>query len=416
MHSEELYRQMLGLRTPWEVERVDLNMTEKRVDVYVGHPTRQQFACPQCGCALSVYDHQPERTWRHLDSMQFLTYLHASAPRVSCPAHGVRQVELPWAQARSRFTHLFEALAIDVLLATTVSRAAALLRLSWDEAWHVMERAVQRGRAARDNTVPHQIGVDEKAIAKRHRYMTLVCDLTSSTVDYIGEGRSEASLAEYFEALTAPQREAIEAISLDMWPAYIGACRRHVPGAGSKLVFDRFHIMRHVLDAVDSVRKQEHKALLKAGDERLSRSKYLWLTNPQNMTEQARTQFAQLQSAELKTARAWAIKEALRTLWEHPCEASARVFWKRWYFWATHSRLKPMIAAAKLLRRHLPNVMTYFTHRITNAVAEGMNSKIATIQKRACGFRNPEHFKTAVYFHCGGLDLYPATVTHTNVG
>lgn len=416
MHSEELYRQMLGLRTPWDVERVDLNMTEKRVDVYVRHPARQQFACPQCGRALSVYDHQSVRTWRHLDSMQFLTYLHASAPRVSCPEHGVRQVVLPWAQARSRFTHLFEALAIDVLLATTVSRAAALLRLSWDEAWHLMERAVQRGRAAKGHAAARQMGIDEKAIAKRHRYMTLVCDLASSTVDYIGEGRSQASLAEYFDTLTEAQRQAIEAISLDMWPAYIGACRRHVPEADSKLVFDRFHIMRHVLDAVDTVRKQEHKALLKAGDERLSRSKYLWLTNPQNMTEPARVQFAQLQAAELKTARAWAIKESLRTLWDCPSEASARAFWKRWYFWATHSRLKPMIAAAKLIYRHLPNVMTYFTHRITNAVAEGMNSKIATIQKRACGFRNPEHFKTAVYFHCGGLNLYPAAVTHTNVG
>lgn len=416
MHSEELYRQMLGLTTPWDVERVDLNMSEQRVDVYVRHPARQRFACPECGRELGVYDHQSARTWRHLDSMQFLTYLHASAPRVSCPAHGVRQVVLPWAQARSRFTHLFETLAIDVLLATTVSRAATLLRLSWDEAWQVMERAVQRGQAAKGSEAPCQIGIDEKAIAKRHRYMTLVCDLTSSTIEYIGEGRSQASLDEYFETLEESQREGIEAISLDMWPAYIGACRRHVPEADSKLVFDRFHIMRQVLEAVDSVRKREHKALLKAGDERLSRSKYLWLTNPQNMTEQARTQFAQLQATELKTARAWAIKEALRTLWDCPSEADARAFWKRWYFWATHSRLKPMIAAAKLIWRHLPNVMTYFTHRITNAVAEGMNSKIATIQKRACGFRNPEHFKTAVYFHCGGLNLYPAAVTHTNVG
>lgn len=416
MHSEELYRQMLGLTTPWDVERVDLNMTEQRVDVYVRHPARQRFACPQCGRELGVYDHQSARAWRHLDSMQCLTYLHARAPRVSCPEHGVRQVTLPWAQARSRFTHLFEALAIDVLLATTVSRAAALLRLSWDEAWQVMERAVQRGRAAKGSAAPSQIGIDEKAIAKRHRYMTLVCDLNSSTIEYIGEGRSQASLDGYFETLTEAQREAIEAISLDMWPAYIGSCRRHVPEADSKLVFDRFHIMRHVLDAVDTVRKREHKTLLKAGDERLSRSKYLWLTNPQNMAEQARAQFAQLQAAELKTARAWAIKESLRTLWERRSEASARQFWKRWYFWATHSRLKPMITAAKLIWRHLPNVMTYFTHRITNAVAEGMNSKIATIQKRACGFRNPEHFKTAVYFHCGGLNLYPAAVTHTNVG
>ena len=278
-----------------------------------------------------------------------------------------------------------------------------------------MERAVKRGRAAKGSDTPSQIGVDEKAIAKRHRYMTLVYDLEASTVEYIGEGRSEDSLAGYFETLTEKQREEIEAISLDMWPAYIGACRRHVPRADSKMVFDRFHIMRHVLDAVDKVRKQEHKTLLRAGDERLSRSKYLWLTNPQNMTDRARAHFADLKAAELKTARTWAIKESLRALWDYQSEVWARKFWKRWYFWATHSRLKPIIDASKLIFRHLPNVMTYFTHRITNAVAEGMNSKIATVQKRACGFRNPEHFKTVVYFHCGGLNLYPAAVTHTNI-
>lgn len=416
MHSEELYRQILGLTAPWGVDHVELNMAEQRVDVYVGHPARQRFTCPKCGRELGVYDHLPERTWRHLDSMQFLTFLHTRPPRVSCADHGVHQVELPWAQAGSRFTHLFEALAIDVLLAANVSKAADILRISWDEAWHLMERSVKRGRAAKGSDTPSQIGVDEKAIAKRHRYMTLVCNLEASTVEYISEGRSEDSLAGYFEALSEEQREGIEAISLDMWPAYIGACRRHVPDADSKMVFDRFHIMRHVLDAVDKVRKQEHKTLLRAGDARLSRSKYLWLTNPQNMTDKARAHFADLKAAELKTARAWAIKESLRALWDYQSEIWARKFWKRWYFWATHSRLKPIIEAAKLILRHLTNVMTYFTHRITNAVAEGMNSKIATVQKRACGFRNPEHFKTAVYFHCGGLNLYHAALTHTNVG
>lgn len=254
MHSEELYRQMLGLTAPWDVERVDLNMAEQRVDVYVGHPPRQQFACPTCGRELGVCDHQPERTWRHLDSMQFLNILHARPPRVSCPDQGVYQVELPWAQTGSRFTHLFEALAIDVLLAANVSKAADFLRISWDEAWHLMERAVQRGRAAKGSDTPRQIGIDEKAIAKRHRYMTLVCDLKASTVEYIGKDRTEASLAAYFEGLTEKQREVIEAISLDMWQAYIGACHPHVPDADSKKVFDRFHIIRHALDAVDKVR------------------------------------------------------------------------------------------------------------------------------------------------------------------
>lgn len=416
MDSVELYRHLLGLTTPWTVERVELDMAKQHVEVHVGHPSGQRFACPECGRELGVYDHLAERVWRHLDSCQFLTYLHARPPRVSCPEHGVHQVTLPWAQAGSRFTNMFEALAIDVLLAANVKKAAGILRVTWDEAWHLMERAVLRGRTAKGIAVPKQIGVDEKAIAKGHRYMTLVCDLNEATVEYIGEDRKESSLGAYFEAFPEESRKAIEAISLDMWPAYINACRDNVPDADGKMVFDRFHIMRHVVEAVDKVRKQEHKMLMQAGDATLTKSKYLWLTNPENMTDKARQRFADLKSAELKTGRAWALKEALRELWNYTSTAWATKFWQRWYFWATHCRLAPMIAAAKLIARHLPNVLTYFTHRITNAVAEGLNSKIATVQKWACGYRNPNHFKIAVYFHCGGLNLYPAAVTHTKVG
>jgi transposase len=246
--------------------------------------------------------------------------------------------------------------------------------------------------------------------------MTLVCDLKASTVEYIGEGRSEASFGDYLGSFPEAARERVEAVRLDMWPAYISACQAHIPDAETKMVFDRFHIMRHVVVAVDKVRKEEHRALLKQGDDTLTRSKYLWLTNPENMTDKARERFEVLKLAELKTGRAWAIKESLRSLWNYRSPVWARKFWDRWYYWATHSRLKPIVHAAKLIARHLPNVLTYFEHRITNAVAEGLNSKIATVQKRACGFRNPEHFKIAVMFHCGGLALFPAELTHTNVG
>ena len=416
MDSVEMYRQLLGLTAPWTVERVELDVGKQHVEVHVGHSAGQRFACPECGCELTVYDHSSERVWRHLDSCQFLTYLHARPPRVSCPEHGVRQVALPWAQASSRFTNLFETLAIDVLLAANVKRAAGILRITWDEAWHLMERAVMRGRTAKGEELPNYIGIDEKAIAKGHRYMTLVCDLEAATVEYIGEDRKEASLTAYFDAFPIERREKIEAISLDMWPAYIAACRDKVPGANGKMVFDRFHIMRHVLDAVDKVRKQEHKTLKNSGNDSLAKSKYLWLTNPANMTGEARERFDELKALELRTGRAWALKEALRELWSYTSKAWATKFWKRWYYWATHSRLAPMVDSAKLIARHLPNVLTYFKHRITNAVAEGLNSKIATVQKRACGYRNPNHFKIAIYFHCGGLNLYPTAVTHTKAG
>jgi transposase len=325
----------------------------------------------------------------------------------------VLQVELPWAEAGGRFTRMFEAMAVDVVLCTDLKNAATLLGITWDQAWCVMQRAVVRGRRAKKAAIPSHIGVDEKAIAKGQRYMTLVYDLQGGTVEYIAQERKQASLDAYFLAFDLEMRQAIQAIAMDMWPPYIKSCRDWVPEAGQKIVFDRFHIMAHVGQALDKVRRREHKALLSQGDNTLRKSKYLWLRCLENGPEKSREHFEQLRAAELKTARAWALKEALRGLWEHASEGCAKDFWKRWYYWATHSRLPPIIEAAKMIARHLPNVLTYLTHRITNAMAEGINSKIATIQKRACGYRNSENFKIAVYFHCGGLNLWPHRWTHS---
>jgi transposase len=415
MDSTELYRQLLGLVAPWTVQQVDLDVEVGQVDVHVTHASGQRFACPECARELAVYDHAARRVWRHLDSCQFVTLLHASAPRVSCPQHGVRVVALPWAEAGSRFSRMFEALAIRVLLATNVRRAAEILRVSWDEAWQLMERAVARGHQAKRAALPQVLGVDEKAIARGHRYMTLVYDLERSTVEFIAPERKQASLEAYFDAFSRPQCAGVKAIGLDMWAPYIGACLAKVPRAGEKMVFDRFHIMSHVIDAVDTVRRQEHRALLGRGDATLAHSKYLWLYSAENVPQRSREHFEELRGAQLKTARAWALKESLRPLWSYTRESYARRFWQRWYFWATHSRLQPMIRVAKMIQSHLPNVLSYFRHRVTNAVAEGLNSKIATVQKRACGFRNVEHFKTAVYFHCGGPSLWPSSGTHCKV-
>ncbi len=174
MDSKELYAVLLGVRTPWMVAAVEMDVAKQEVVVQVTHPAGTRLRCPRCERELPVFDHLAERRWRHLDSCQFLTYLQARPPRVHCPEHGKHAVALPWAEGASRFTTMFEALAIDVLLATNVKNAAVLLRVSWDEAWGLMERAVTRGRAAKARAVPEHIGIDEKAIAKGHQYMTLV--------------------------------------------------------------------------------------------------------------------------------------------------------------------------------------------------------------------------------------------------
>jgi transposase len=416
MRDTDLYRHLLGLEAPWFVANVELNVKEQRVDVFVEHTEGTQWPCPECSASSPVYDHVPERAWRHLDSCQFMTYLRARPPRVKCPEHGVKQARLPWADPKARFTAMFERFAIDVLREADVLGATRILRISWDEAWHILERAVERGQAAKGPRVVRQLGIDEKAVAKGHKYLTLVNDLEAGTVEYIGEDRKTDSLNAFFVQLTPEQLQGIEAVAMDMWEPYLHAIHAHVPDAAGKVVFDRFHIMQHMGKAVDTVRKQEHRALQSQGDNSLAKSKYLWLYSEENLPAKDQHRFDELRRADLKTGRAWSIKESLRRLWTQPDREEGESHWKRWYFWATHSRLAPVIVAARTVHRHLANVLTYYEHRITNAVSEGLNSKIQTIKKRAYGFRNKENFKTAIYFHCGGLDLYPASGTHTNPG
>lgn len=409
MRDIELYRHLLGVESPWSVTRVDLSVKDRRVDVFLDHSSNVLWPCPTCGAEVTLYDHADERTWRHLDSCQFLTFLHARPPRVECPEHGVVQARLPWAEPNSRFTMLFERLAIEILLETSVDGGARLLGISWDQAWTLMERAVARGLAKKKATVLKEVGVDEKAVRRRHRYATLVYDLRAGTVEFVAAERKKASLDAFYDGLTTRQRNGIEAIAMDMWEPFVLSTKEHVVDAASKIVFDRFHIMGHMGKAVDNVRRREHRELRAKGDERLTGTRYLWLYSAENLPEERRDDFADLKKADLKTARAWAIRESLRNLWTYASRGWAERFWRRWYFWATHSRLEPVIKAARTIHSHIANVLTYLDHRITNATAEGLNSRIETIRKRACGIPNFEHFRIAVYFHCGGLDLFPIT-------
>jgi transposase len=414
MRDVELYQQLLGLVAPWAVGRVDLSVEGERVDVWAEHAPEVRWPCPECEVLLPVYDHAQERSWRHLDSCQFKTYLHARVPRIKCPAHGTRQVKLPWAEAHSRFTLLFERLAIDVLKEASVKGATRILRISWDEAWHLMQRAVRRGLRAKDQGVPARLGVDEKALSKGAHYITLVCNLDAATIEHVAEARRMESLDSYFLSFPAALLEGIRAVAMDMWPPYIASTLRLVPGARDKIVFDLYHVMSFMNEAVDEVRKREHREHRARGDETLARSRYLWLYAQERLPPKHQERFASLRAMNLKTGRAWAIKESLREFWKMPTREEALAHWKFWYRWATHSRLKPVIKTAKNIKNKLHNVLTYFTHRITNAVAEGLNSKIQTIKKAAYGFRSFENFKTAIFFHCGGLQLYP--VTHAKPG
>ena len=197
---------------------------------------------------------------------------------------------------------------------------------------------------------------------------------------------------------------------MDMWGPYIESTREHIPEADTKIAFDKFHVAQHLGNAVDKVRRDEHRALRGDGDEQLKKTKYLWLRNPDDFTTESWKRFEPLRHSSLKTARAWAIKEFAMTLWTYQRRGWALRGWQRWYSWAIRSRLEPVKKVARMVKAHLEGILTAVVKGITNARAESINAKIQWMKYTARGFRNRERFRNAIYFHLGGLDLYPAGI------
>jgi transposase len=406
MRDTDLYSQILGIAAPWSVSLVELDTPSQTVTVHVRLDSTVVLNCPRCGTPSPRYDRR-ERQWRHLDTMQFQTILQADMPRVECPEHGVLQVRAPWSEEGSGFTALFEALVIDWLKAASTATVASYLRLSWKAVDGIMQRAVKRGLERRTVSSPEHISVDETSFQRRHEYVTVVTDQSSGTVLHVADNRTVESLASFFEGLQEPQREAIRSVSMDMWPAYINTVKKYVPDADERICFDKFHIAKYLSEAVDKVRRGEHKQLSAKGDQRLKGTRYRWLENPDTMKLKRWQSFESLRDSALQTARAWAIKEHAMCLWHYSSRTWAAKQWKHWLGWAQRSRLEPIRKVAATIKTHLWGIINAIVLKRTNAAAESMNSRIQRVKARACGFRNRQRFRTAIMFHLGGLDLYP---------
>ena len=406
MDECQLYSTLPELKSPWEVERVSLDSVKKTVEIYIAHRKGSKLLCPMCRKECMVYDHLRERVWRDLDSIEFMTFIHASPPRISCPEHGIIEAFMPWTEKRSRFTVRFETRSIRMLQNIDIYNFTDIMKLSWKQAWNILDRAVKRGRERKrgHSTI---IGIDEKSYRKGHKYVTLVYDMTNNGVEYISYDRKKKSLDEYYNTLSNEQLSSITAVSMDMWDPFMSSTMEHVPDAGRKIVFDRFHVMKHVNEAVDTTRKKENRQILKNGNTDLKGTRYIWLYASENLPDKYREKYEELKKSDLMTGKAYPMKENIRELWNAPSRDDAMKYWKSWYSWVIHSSIEAMKDVARLMKVHLEKMMNYFVHRITNARAEGINSKISLIEKMAYGFRNREHLKTAIYFRCGNLQLYP---------
>ena len=400
------YAQLLGIGSPWEVKTVELKLEQKKVEIELGWQWGAAAKCPECGRECSIHDCAPERTWRHLDTMQFTTLIRARTPRANCPAHGVKTMSVPWAAPQGRFTLLFERFAVEVLLASaTVSQACELLGIGWDTAQEIMRRAVERGLERRQLEDLKHLGMDEKSFKRGQSYITLLTDLDESRVLDVVEERTAEAADQLWDTLSSEQKQAVEAVAVDMWEPFIQTIQKQVPDAD--IVHDKFHVSKYLGEAVDKVRRQEHKELMAQGDQTLKGTRQLWLYNPQNFSPDQAEEFSALKDLQLKVARAWAAKELFSKFWEYQAEGWARRFFKDWFGWVSRSRLTPVVEVAQMLKRHLDNLLAYLKHHITNAVTEGLNSKIQSLKSAARGFRNFRNYRIRILFFCGKLNLYP---------
>lgn len=409
MTLEDHYGLLLGMTGGWRVARVDLDLDHYRVSLSLEHDAGA-LCCPECGCECGMKDRSEERTWRHLDTMQFETILTARVPRVTCREHGVKQVLVPWAEPHGRFTLLFQAFAIRVLQSSAnIQKACTLLRLNWKSAQDIMSRAVERGLAHRTTEGAAYLSLDEKSFRRGQDYVTVLTDNIDERVLEVAPGRDESAATTVLETLPPAQRDETRAVGIDMSAAYAKSIETMLPNA--EIVYDKFHVVKLLSQAVDNVRKLENTKLAAEGNGMLKGTKYLWLWSPTELNSEQWDQLDSLRRAKLKTGKAWILLQEFREFWTYHSAAWAEKYFDRWYSWAVRCRLAPMVKAAKTLKRHLSGLLSWFRHPIDNGRAEGFNSLIQSLKSAARGFRNFHNYRVRILFFLGKLDLLPKTGT-----
>lgn len=400
MSTKELFAVALGLEEPWFVEDIRFDSDKRRLDIILDFKKGSKFNCPECGSQNCTIHDTKERTWRHLDFFQHQAYLTARVPRVTCTKCGVKQVNVPWARKNTGFSLLFEIMILNFAQFMAIEPLSVMVKVHMDSLWRILSHYVEQSHSGIDISEMESVGIDEFSKKSGHQYITVFGDLAKSRVVYVSDGRKSDAIHQFADFLEQRgiDTSQIKEACTDMWPAYLIGLRERFPQ--TTLVFDRYHVMTMINHAVDLVRRDESK-------ERkvLKHTRYIWLKNNGHLTQRQKGEVESLSQMNLKTFRAYRIKEALRQLWSCQNKDEADLYLKKWYFWATHSQLDPIIEFAKTVKEHWTGILNYFYSRITNGIIEGINSKIKTAIKRAYGFKTFRYLRTIVYLVAGKLVL-----------
>lgn len=402
MFTENLFTKLLQLEEGWVVESVDTDFNSEEIFIQIVC-LLDQLEDSETGELCKVYDHAPIREWRHLDTMQYKTYIRCQLPRIITSSGKVKTVQPNWASGYERHTYLFEHAVIDLLKASkNQTKTAQLMRCGFNVVNRIMHLSVKRGMDRRNYselTFDH-LSIDEKSFKKGHHYITVLSHPASGCVLDVEEDRTKEACKKLLSnSLTTEQLNRVSAISMDMWKAFIQTAQEILPNAS--IVHDRFHLVKYLNEAIDKVRRREVKQ-----HQELKNSRYALLKNPENLTERQRIHFEAIADANYEVSKAWQVRENFKALFSKG-KLLATLSFLQWAKDATKRKIKEVDKVIEMFKNHLSGVVNALLINLTNAMAERLNGKIQELKTVGRGYRTFTNFRSAILFFNGGLNLYP---------
>ena len=359
--------------------------------------SRERYRCPECGSAAVHAQGHKDRFLQTVPIGLKPTFILVKVARVICfHCEHTRQVKVPFADPRRTYTHAFERYALELSKFTTIKDAARHLGISWDIIKDIQKRNLERrfGKPKLKNL--KEIAIDEVAVGKGHRYFTLVLDLRTGAVVYVGDGKGVASLTGFWRRLRAA-RAKIQAVATDMGKPYIRAVREHLPRAVH--VFDHFHVVKLYNDKLGALRRDLYRELSDEGQRKLLKgTRWLLLKNPENLDPSRNEKRRLLEALRLNTplTLAYYLKEDLRQIWQQTDKATARRVLRDWIRRARASGIPMLVQFARTMHEHHKGILAYYDYRISTGPLEGTNTKIQAMKRQAYGFRDHEFFKLKI--------------------
>jgi transposase len=324
--------------------------------------------------------------------------------RVECPRCGLRVEDFPWAEPWARVTTALSNAVGRLARELSWQGTARQYGLNWKSVATIVKRAVQYGLRHRTRPPVHVIGIDEVSRRKGQVYLTVVYDLERRVLLWVGDERTEEAVKPFFTREMGPRRcRTLQVVCMDMWAAYANLVRQHAPNA--QILFDRFHIVRHLNEAVDTVRRDLWRRLTSKERTTFKGTRWLLLKNPWNLTGNQKERLSTLVQWNTPLVRAWYLKEAFQLFWTYKQPWRAQQHLKKWIRSAMRSKLEAFKKFAHMLRSHLDGILPWTKIRVSNGAVEGMNNKIKSISHRSFGFRTAENFIAAIYHCCAQLPL-----------